>query len=125
MMVQSSAGFCIGQRKYAQEVLEKFQMNDCNSIQNPIFPCCKLTKDEEGVRVDNTLYKQIVGNLMYLSATRLISHSAKHDVCGTVDYGVFYKKGKGNQLIGFSDSDYARDLEDRKSTSGQFFMLSL
>ncbi|CAL9019313.1 unnamed protein product, partial [Prunus brigantina] len=45
-------------------------MNDCNYVQNPIVPCCKLTKDEEGVRVDNILYKQIVGSLMYLSTTR-------------------------------------------------------
>ncbi|XP_020418028.1 uncharacterized protein LOC109948734 [Prunus persica] len=146
-VVQSSVEIFIGQRKYAQEVLEKFQMNDCNFVQNPIVPCCKLTKDEERVRVDSTLYKQIVGSLMSLSATRpnmmfvvsLISRfmeaptklhlqTAKRMLRflkGTVDYGVFYKKGKGNQLIGFSDSDYARDLEDGKSTSGQVFMLSL
>ncbi|CAL2266688.1 unnamed protein product [Prunus armeniaca] len=45
-VVQSLAGIFIGQRKYAQEILERFQMNDCNFVQNPIVPNCKLTRDE-------------------------------------------------------------------------------
>ena len=43
---------------------------------------------------------------------------------GTVNYGVFYKRGEVNELIGFTDSDYAGDIEDRKSTSGYVFMMS-
>ena len=43
---------------------------------------------------------------------------------GTVDYGVFYKKGGVSDLIGFADSDYSRDMEDSKSTSGYVFMMS-
>ena len=41
---------------------------------------------------------------------------------GTEDYGLLYKKGdmKG-ELIGFSDSDFAGDCHDRKSTSGHIF----
>lgn len=41
-----------------------------NSVHNPVVPGFKLTKDEEGVEVDSTLYKQMVGSLMYLTATR-------------------------------------------------------
>ena len=43
-------------------------------------------------------------------------------VKGTEDYGLFYKKGdmKG-ELVGFSDSDFAGDCHDRKSTSGYIF----
>lgn len=40
------------------------------------------------------------------------------------DFGLFYKRSENSNLIGFSDSDYARDLEDMKSTSGHVFMLS-
>ena len=43
---------------------------------------------------------------------------------GTADYGLFYKRGESGKLVGFSDSDYAGDLEDKKSTSGQVFLLS-
>lgn len=43
---------------------------------------------------------------------------------GTLDFGVFYQKGKRSNLIGLSDSDYAEDLDDRKSTFGRVFMMS-
>jgi len=43
---------------------------------------------------------------------------------GTVNYGLFYKKSEINVLVGFSDSDYAGDLDDHKSTSGYVFLLS-
>ncbi|WKA06735.1 hypothetical protein VitviT2T_024621 [Vitis vinifera] len=43
---------------------------------------------------------------------------------GTTNLGIFYKKGGNDKLVAFTDSDYADDLEDRKSTSGYVFMLS-
>ena len=43
---------------------------------------------------------------------------------GTVDYGVFYRKGGVSDLIEFTDSDYAGDIEYSKSTSGYVFMMS-
>ena len=43
---------------------------------------------------------------------------------GTIDYGVFYRKGGVSDLIGFTDSDYAGDMEDVKSTPGYVFMIS-
>ncbi|KAM7489606.1 hypothetical protein LguiB_027090 [Lonicera macranthoides] len=43
---------------------------------------------------------------------------------GTSDFGILYKRGEKTSLIGFSDSDYAGDLDDRKSTSGAVFMLN-
>ena len=42
---------------------------------------------------------------------------------GTKNFGVFYKKGEKSNLIGFTDSDYAGDQDDRKSTSGYVFMM--
>ena len=45
-------------------------------------------------------------------------------VKGTADCELFYKKGALNsELIGFSDSDFAGDIGDRKSTSGHIFFL--
>lgn len=37
----------------------------------------------------------------------------------------FIKKGEGSELVGFTDSDYAGDLNDRKSTSGHVFMMGI
>ncbi|CAL2276876.1 unnamed protein product [Prunus armeniaca] len=42
----------------------------------------------------------------------------------TTYYGVFYKNGEDGELTAYTDSDYAEDLEDRKSTSGYVFKMS-
>ncbi|CAL2245782.1 unnamed protein product [Prunus armeniaca] len=143
---QSSNGIFIGQKKYAEKILKRFHMEGCNSVQNPIVPGTKLVKDEGGEKVDNTYFKQIVGSLMYLTATRPDLMFTVNLICrymesptelhfqatkrvlrylkGTTDLGLFYKKKTGAKLMGFSDSDYAGDLNDRKSTSGYVFLLS-
>ena len=145
-VLQRMDGIFISQRKYAQEVLERFNMNQCNPVHNPIVPGFKLTRDENGVRIDGTFYKQIVGSLMYLTATRpdlmfvvsLISRYMERPtethlqtakrvlryVKGTVSFGLFYKKGGNEELVGYTDSDYVGDQNDRKSTSGYVFILS-
>ena len=133
------------QRKYAAEVLNRLGIENYNSICNPIVPGQKIGKDENGAKVDVTLYKKIVGSLMYLTATRpdlmfVVSLISPFMACpiqhltaakmvlrylkGTIDYGVFYRMGGVGDLIGFSDSDYAGDMEDSKGTSGYVFMMS-
>ncbi|XP_060668087.1 uncharacterized mitochondrial protein AtMg00810-like [Ziziphus jujuba] len=146
-VMQRSDGIFISHRKYTQEVLERFNMDKCNPIHNPIVPGCKLMKTGDGVRIDSIFYKQIVENLMYLTATRpdvmfVVSHISRFMDCptklylqaakrilrylkGIIDFGVFYKKGGNEKLIAYTDSNYARDLDDRKSTSGYVFMLSI
>ncbi|XXG58987.1 hypothetical protein AAC387_Pa04g1157 [Persea americana] len=59
--------------------------------------------------------------------TELHSQAAKRVlryVKGTLDFGVFYCKGGDYELVAYTDSDYAGDLEDRKSTSGYLFLSS-
>ena len=68
--LQRSDGIFINQKKYALEVLQRFGMDKTNSVHNPIVHGFKLMKDEGGVKVDKTYYKQVVGSLMYLTATR-------------------------------------------------------
>ncbi|XP_070667876.1 secreted RxLR effector protein 161-like [Malus domestica] len=46
-------------------------------------------------------------------------------VKGTVDLGIFYKNGGTEGLTGYTDNDYAGDQDDRKSTSGYVFIISL
>lgn len=45
-------------------------------------------------------------------------------VKGTMNYEILYEKKGVEELVGFTDSDYAGDIEDRKSTYGYVFMLS-
>jgi len=42
---------------------------------------------------------------------------------GTNEFGILYKKGRNNELIAYTDSDYADNLDDRKSTSCYVFLL--
>lgn len=42
---------------------------------------------------------------------------------GTTDYGIFYRRGGSNELLAYTDSDYAGDSEDSKSTSGYVFTM--
>jgi hypothetical protein len=45
-------------------------------------------------------------------------------VAGTIDYGLTYSRSNGElQLVGYSDSDMAGDIDDRKSTSGILYFL--
>lgn len=69
-VLQRLDGVYICQKKYALEVLKRFGMLENNSVNNPIVPGCKINKDVDGMTVDEMYYKQLVGNLMYLTATR-------------------------------------------------------
>ncbi|XP_049381189.1 secreted RxLR effector protein 161-like [Solanum stenotomum] len=97
-----------------------------------------------GTRIDNTFYKKIVGSLMYLTVTRpdimysvsLISRYLENSkethllaakrilryLQGTNDLGILYRKRGKSNLIGFTNSNFAGDKDDRKSTSGYVFM---
>ncbi|KAH9781357.1 hypothetical protein KPL71_008429 [Citrus sinensis] len=120
-VIQSDAGNFICQKKYVEEILERFQMKNCNSVTTPIEKGLKLVKDLAGRIVDSTLYKQIVGSLMYLTATRpdimhtvsSISRYMEHPredhllaakrilryLRGTAKFGLFYKKGKKIRFV--------------------------
>lgn len=43
---------------------------------------------------------------------------------GTLEYGIWYKGGKESELIAYTDSDYAGDIDNSKSTSGYVFLMS-
>ena len=96
--------------------------------------------------VNNKLYRQLIGCLLYITHTRPdISYAVSvvsrymdqpHDihwkaskrilnfVQGTRTHGIFYMEKSDIDLIGFIDSDWAGDSTDRKSTSGYVFMLA-
>ena len=59
------------QKKYAHKMLERFGMLNNNLVKNPIIPSSRLSKNEGGAVVDTTMFKQMIGSLMYLTATKL------------------------------------------------------
>jgi hypothetical protein len=146
-VTQCEQGIFIQQHKYGLEVLKRFGMEDRNKVCSPIVPGCKLVKNEVGKAANPTEYKQMIGCLMYMLATR---PDMAFSVClaarymerptemhvaavkrilrylkGTLNLGILYKCKTDNNLIlqGWSDSDYAGDYDDRKSTSGYIFTM--
>ncbi|KAK6116095.1 hypothetical protein DH2020_008364 [Rehmannia glutinosa] len=99
----------------------------------------KIDKDEKGKTVDESKYRGMIGSLLYLTASRPdILHAVY--LCarfqsnpkeshmsavkrifrylkGTIQYGLFYPKNEIFSLKGYSDSDYAGNIDDRKSIS--------
>ncbi|XP_030964071.1 secreted RxLR effector protein 161-like [Quercus lobata] len=93
--------------------------------------------------VDITLYRSMIGCLLYLTAncpdiafsvgvcSRFQSnHKVSHlntvkriikYVSGTCDYELFYSKESNLSLVGFSDSDWVGNADDKKSTIGGCF----
>lgn len=69
-VIQGAEGIFINQKKYAGELLERFNLHNGNAVKNPIVPGAKLSKEGKGAKVNATLYKQLTGSLMYLTATR-------------------------------------------------------
>ncbi|KAE9622079.1 putative RNA-directed DNA polymerase [Lupinus albus] len=97
------------------------------------------------VRLDDTLYKQIVGSMRFLCnskpdlsygvglVSRFMCNPKKSHtlaakrllryVQGTTHYGVFFpvKRQEAElEMVGFADSDYSGDLVEGKSTSEYF-----
>ena len=140
---QKEGGIFISQKKYAEDILKKFKMEDCNPVRTPIVPGSRITKEGEGKLVNPTLYKSLIGSLRYLTATRpdilyavgLVSRymetprnshwlAAKRIlryVQGTRNYGLLYSYGGKSEFLGYSDSDWAGDKDERKSTTGHVF----
>jgi hypothetical protein len=142
---QDASGIKLSQAKYARDLLERFHMTDYKSAPTPFLLGVKLEDGGETPLVDNTLYRQLVGSLLYLTHFRpnlsyavgtvlrfmqeshelhwkVVKHILRY-IQGTITFGIHYATDSTLDLIGFTDSDWAGDSIDRKSTSG--YSLSL
>ena len=136
------------QGQYIEKMLKKFGQTEAKPVSTPADLNVKLQK-EDGVSrpVDTITYQSIVGSLLYaaittrpdiaqavgvvskfcanptqshLTAAKRILRYLK----GTVYLGLSYKKCADGNLIGYSDADWAGDVDDRHSTSGNVFLLA-
>jgi hypothetical protein len=60
----------VSQGKYVREVLKKFKMDQCKVSYVPMQQNMKLYCDDGSKEVNDTMYRQMVGSLNYLTTTR-------------------------------------------------------
>ncbi|XP_065617297.1 uncharacterized mitochondrial protein AtMg00810-like [Quercus suber] len=140
---QQDSSIFLSQSKYAKNLVKKFGLESTSSVRTPMRPNVKLTVDVLGKSVDPSLYRSMIGSLLYLTTSRPdISYSV--GVCAryqanpkeshmtalkriikyvktTAEFGVWYSKDTNDVLAGYSDTDWAGNADDRKSTSGGCF----
>jgi hypothetical protein len=117
----------LNQGKYAIEILKRFRMMDCKAMPTPMVTNMKLLSDTSSETVDATMYKHMIGLLMYLMNTRkdicfavntlsqfMVEPRSVHLVAtkhvlrylkGTIDYGLIYASDCEISLQGFTDLD--------------------
>jgi hypothetical protein len=67
---QSPEKIFLKQGKYVVEILKRFDMLECKSMNTPMETKLKLLVNASLELVDATLYSQIIGSVMYLTDTR-------------------------------------------------------
>lgn len=135
----------VDQRKYLLQVMEKFNMANCNVISTPMDVNTKYSKAMESDTNASFPYREVIGSLLFAAqvtrpdinfSVNLLSryldnpktphwNAAKRIIRylkGTIDFKITYT-GK-SEICGYCDSDYAADIDDRKSTSGFIFTMN-
>ena len=67
---QREDGIFISQEKYAKNLVKRFGLNSKKHTSTPMSSSAKLSCDAAGVKVDPTLYRSMIGSLLYLTASR-------------------------------------------------------
>ncbi|KAJ9544470.1 hypothetical protein OSB04_024177 [Centaurea solstitialis] len=137
---QSEKGIFINQGKYVHDMLKKFHLTSCTPMKTLMAPPLLLDKDSNGKPIDVTLYRGMIGSLLYLTASRsdimystcLCAHNQAEPkeshlttvkrifryLKGTPNLGLWYAKDSGFDLNAYSDSDFAGCKIDTKNTTG-------
>ncbi|XP_024009339.1 uncharacterized protein LOC112084436 [Eutrema salsugineum] len=125
-IVQKQDGIFLSQESYAKKLLKKFNMEECKIMTTPLIPQRKHQKEQEE-SADSKVYRNLVGIMLYLTATRpdlmfaasylsryLKEPTTSHRkdaqrvlryIKGMIDMGLWFTKAKEARLIGYSDSD--------------------
>ena len=142
---QTKEGSFIGQKQFITKLLDRFAMENCKPVSTPMVLGLKLTKQDGSPCTDGSIYRSLIGSLLYLSSTRSdivftvnylsrfmqnpsqIHYTAAKRVLrylrGTVDFGVYFSRMNTIKLKGFCDSDWGGSDEEMVSTSGYCFAI--
>uniref|UniRef100_A0A2N9HJJ7 Reverse transcriptase Ty1/copia-type domain-containing protein n=1 Tax=Fagus sylvatica TaxID=28930 RepID=A0A2N9HJJ7_FAGSY len=144
-VTSSSDGYYLSQAKYASDLLSKAGLTDSKTVSTPLELNVKLNTTDGEPLSDATLYRQLVGSLIYLTVTRPDLAYAVHLVSqfmsaprsthyaavlrilryikGTLFHGLHFSAQSSLELRAYADADWAGDPTDRRSTTGYCFLL--
>ena len=137
----------VNQSAYLKKVIDKFGMTDAKGLKIPADPNIHLAKTESASADEKIPFRELVGSLMFAAcvsrpdiayAVNMVSkylsnYTNEHWLAAkrilryirdTMDYGILYDGLNTQQLIGYSDSDFAGDVDSRRSTSGYLYVLA-
>lgn len=140
----------IHQKSYIDRIIAYFDMDQAKPVSIPADPHATLSSKDNDITPSNSIpYREAIGSLLFLAtvsrpdtsyAVGLVSRFLnKYDLTHwhavqrifkyfieTKDYGILYQGNSANyySLVGYSDSDFASDLDSRRSTSGYIFKLA-
>ncbi|KAI4312035.1 hypothetical protein MLD38_036891 [Melastoma candidum] len=136
---QTSEGTFIHQEKYTKQLLKKYELSNSKHLSTPMSTNAIVEKDETGKDAYPSLYRSMIGSLLYLTTSRpdiLFSvclcaryQSAPKEshlthvkmifqyLSGTTNLGLWYSKRSSFDVVGYSDADFAGYKIDRKSIS--------
>lgn len=137
------------QRRYITDIIGRFGMEDCHPIATPSDSLNILTKCAGAHDLEfHGPYKEAIGCLMYamvmttpdiafaISKVSRYCNKPRQShwshvkrifryLKGTTNYGIlFYSNPTHLTLVGYTDADYAGDLDDRKSRTGYTYKLA-
>ena len=143
-VLQYSEGISNFQQKYALDLLQWFGMVDCKTAPTPFLWGVSLSSGFSSPHVNPSLFRQLVGSLLYLTHTRpglsfavgLVSRFSQypHEIHwnaakrimrytqGTINFGIQYSSG-ASHLVVFANSNWVGSIDDRKSTFGCVYSL--
>jgi hypothetical protein len=144
-VTSGSDGYYLSQAKYASDRLSKAGLTDNKTCTSPLEPNIRLLATDDESLSDATLYRQLVGSLIYFTVTRPNISYAVHLVSqfmsaprsthyaavlrilryvkGTLFRGLHFSSCSSLELCSYSDADWAGDPTDCHSTTGYCFLL--
>jgi spore germination protein GerM len=124
---QTFEGIFISQAKYAKDLVKWFGLDGKSHARTPMSTNVKMSVDLTSKQVDPTLYRSIIGSLLYLTASRpdiafSVGVCARFQdnpneshltavkriiryVNAIVNYGIYFFRETNLVLAGYSDAD--------------------